>query len=511
MNQKYKEKIKIFFKNKNIKKITKENLQNLKSEFAKKYNLKKLPLTSDITNILKIKNPTKTFITKPSRTLSGVTIIAVMTKPDVCPGKCIFCPSYKDAPKSYTGFEPAAMRGAINNFDPYKQIKERLKQLEATGHPTTKIEMIIMGGTFPSTSIEYQKEFMIKVYQAITDSKSKNIDLLKKKAMTSKRRLVGLTFETRPDYCDEKIIRRLIDFGATRIEIGVQSTDNKILKYVKRGHGTKESIIATEKLKDSGLKVLYHMMLNLPKSNYKKDLKMFEEITTNEKYCPDMLKIYPCLVTKYTVLEKMYYSGEYKVYDDQKTINLLADIKEKIPRWIRIMRIQRDIPATKIIGGIKKSNLREYVKKELNKRNKKCKCIRCREPNKNNTNIDFKKYEIKIETYKASKGIEYFISAEKDDVIFGFIRLRIPYKPFLEELDKKTAIVRELHVYGQATELGQKNLQHRGIGKKLLKKAEEITKENKLKKIAIISGIGVREYYKKLGYKLKKAYMIKEF
>lgn len=509
MDKLYKKKLKDFFKNIDTKTITNNKLQNLKSEFAKKYNLPKLPLTSDITLALNIKKPTKTFITKPARTLSGVTIIAVMTKPEECPGNCMFCPNYKNAPKSYTGFEPAAMRGKLNQYNPYKQIKDRIKQLESTGHPTTKIELIVMGGTFPATSYTYQKNFMIKIYQAITDSKSKDLDYLKKKAMTSKRRLVGLTFETRPDFCDEKIIRRLIDFGATRIEIGVQSTDNKILDYVKRGHGIKETIYATEKMKDSGLKVLYHMMLNLPSSTYKKDLKMFHDIFKNEKYSPDMIKIYPCLVTKYTELEKDYYSGKYVSYSDEKIIKLIADIKEDVPKWVRIMRIQRDIPATKIIAGVKKSNLREYVKKELEKRNKKCNCIRCREPGKNEI-TEFKNYSIEIIEYKASKGTEYFISAEKNNCLLGFIRLRIPFKPFLEELNNKTGIVRELHVYGQATELEDKNIQHRGIGKKLLKTAEKIAKENKMKEIAVISGIGVREYYKKQGYYLKGAYMFKE-
>ena len=479
----------------------------INSKFSKKYNLKKLPLTSDILLALKIKNPTHTFITKPSRTLSGVTIIAIMTMPGACPGTCVFCPTYKGAPKSYTGFEPAAMRGKLNNFDACKQIKDRFKQLEAIGHPTNKIELIVMGGTFPATTTQYQKSFMTKVFQAITNSKSENIEYLKKKAMTSKRRIVGLTFETRPDYCDNKIIRRILDFGGTRVEIGTQTTDDKIHLYTKRGHGIKEIIETTQKLKDAGFKVLYHMMTGLPGSNYKKDMKSFKDIFNNPDYCPDMIKIYPCLVTKNTELEKMYYSGEYKVYDDNKLIKLIADIKEIVPKWVRIMRVQRDIPATKIIAGMKKSNLRELAQKELHKRNKKCNCIRCCEPT--GELKDIKNYKIKKIKYNASKGTEYFIYSEIKGYLLGFIRLRIPYNPIVKELNKQTAIVRELHVYGQATEFSDKNIQHTGIGKKLLKTAEDIVKKQKLSKIAVISGIGVREYYKKQGYKLVGAYMLK--
>jgi elongator complex protein 3 len=508
MNKKQIKNIKIFFKNVDLKNIKYRELQRLKAEFAKKYNLSKLPLTSDILNTLHIKNPTNTFITKPSRTLSGVTILSIMTKPHVCPGNCIFCPNFKNTPKSYTGFEPASMRGKLNNFDPYKQIKDRIKQLEAIGHPTNKLELIVMGGTFPSTTLKYQNEFIVKTFQAITNSKSKDLNYLKKLMMKSKKRMVGLTFETRPDYCDEKIIKRLLNFGGTRVELGVQTTYDNIHIFVKRGHGIKEVIEATQKLKDTGFKVLYHMMIDLPKSSIKKDLKAFKEIFKNPNYCPDMIKIYPCLVTEHTVLEKMYYAQKYIPHTEKEIINLIADIKEIVPKWVRIMRVQRDIPATKILAGINKSNLRQMVFKEMKERGTKCNCIRCSEPKEKITEI--KKYSIKKIKYKASNGTEYFIYAEKNDYLLGFIRLRIPYKPFIKEITKTTSIVRELHVYGQATEFKDKNIQHRGIGKKLLTIAEEISLEENMTHIAIISGIGVREYYKKQGYNLKGNYMVKK-
>jgi len=498
-----------FFKDIDTTKITPKELQTLKVKFAKKYKLKNIPLTSDILSVLNIKKPTNTFVTKPHRTQSGVTVIAVMTKPTPCPGKCIYCPSYKGAPKSYTGFEPASMRGKLNKFNPKSQIKERLKQLQDTGHPTNKLEVIIMGGTFPATSKKYQDNFIRGIYQAITNNTvEKNIKTLEKIAMTSEKRMVGLTFETRPDYCDEKIIKRLLDYGGTRVEIGVQTIYNDVFKKNKRGHTIKEVIETTKKLKDAGFKVLYHMMIGLPGSDYKKDLDAFKEIFTNPLFCPDMIKIYPCLVTKNTELEKMYYSGEYTTYDNKTLINLIADIKEMVPKWIRIMRIQRDIPATKIIAGSKISNLREQVLNELKNRGTKCNCIKCCEPEEKLK--DTKKYKIKIIKYVASDSEEYFIYAEKENYLLGFLRLRFPNKPFINEIKKNTSIVRELHVYGLATSFEDKNIQHNGIGKKLLMSAEKISKNNKFTKIAVISGVGVRKYYEKQGYKLIGTYMIKE-
>lgn len=499
--------IKTFFKDISFKKITKQQLENKKKEYCRKYKQKKYLLTSEIANALKLKETPEHLQTKPSRTQSGVVVVAIMSKPYKCPGNCIYCPNYKDIPRSYVGFEPASMRAKRNNYDPYKQIKNRLKQLKDTGHPTNKIELIIMGGTFPATPLKYQKEFMVGVYQAITESKETNLKKLKEKAMTSKRRIVGITFETRPDYCTKEIIKKLLEYGGTRVEIGVQILDNKVLKFISRGHDIKEVEKTTKHLKDAGFKVLYHIMPGLPSSNYENDLKCFKKIFKDSKYKPDMLKIYPCLVTGNTKLEKMYYSGEYVPYDDEKAIQLLADLKENVPEYVRIMRIQRDIPVTKIIAGLHKGNIREEIKKELEKRNKKCRCIKCREPK--NKIIDIKGYKIKKTEYKASEGKEYFIAAEKDDCLLGFIRLRLPKDPFIKNITKKTAIVRELHVYGKTTDFKKKNIQHTGIGKELLKKAEEIAIKNNYNKISIISGIGVREYYKNQGYFLDEPYMSK--
>lgn len=509
MDEIYNKKISKFFKNSLSSKLTKQQFEAKKVNFAKKYRLKKIPLTSDIFLALGINKPPEFLITKPGRTQSGVTIVAIMTRPGDCPGNCIYCPSWKNAPKSYTGFEPASMRAKRNNFDPRLQIKDRLKQLKSTGHPINKIELIVMGGTFPATPKEYQDYFVKSILQEITNSKDSenNLNVLKKKAMRSKNRIVGITFETRPDYCNKRTIKRLLDYGGTRVELGAQIIDDGVLKCINRGHGVKEIVKATKELKDAGFKVLYHVMLALPGSDYKKDLESFKKIFQHPDFKPDMIKIYPCLVISGTKLEKMYYSKKYKPYSLDKTIQLIADIKEMVPRWIRIMRIQRDIPATKIIAGVKKSNLRQLVEEELQKRKTRCNCIRCNEPKGRLTNIS--KYEIKSEEYFASGGKEFFIYAQKENYLIGFIRLRFPRTPFIKQITKKTAIIRELHVYGQTTNFDDKNIQHRGVGKKLLKKAEEVVKKQKYNRIAIISGIGVREYYKKQGYFLSEPYMIK--
>lgn len=509
MDELYKKQLSSYFKKCVSSKFTKQQFEAKKVSFAKKYGLKKIPLTSDIFLALGIDKPPEFLITKPGRTQSGVTIVAIMTRPGECPGKCIYCPTWKNAPKSYTGFEPASLRAKRNDFDPRAQIKDRLKQLKSTGHPINKIELIIMGGTFPATSKKYQDFFVNSIFQEITNSKEteKDLNKLKKKAMTSKNRIIGITFETRPDFCDKETIKRMLDYGGTRVELGAQIIDDKVLKLVNRGHQVKEIIKATKDLKDAGFKVLYHVMLGLPGSDYKKDLECFKEIFANPDFRPDMIKIYPCLVIAGTKLEKMYYSGEYKALELEKTVKLIADIKEIVPRWVRIMRIQRDIPATKIIAGIKKSNLRQLVEYELKKRKKECNCIRCKEPKAQLKNT--KGYVIKKEEYLASGGKEIFLYAEKNKYLLGFIRLRFPDKPYIKQITKKTAIIRELHVYGQTTAFDDQNIQHRGIGKKLLEEAESLSKKEGYNKIVVISGVGVREYYKKQGYFLSEPYMVK--
>ena len=481
---------------------TRQKIEALKKKWAKEFKENKLPLNSEILNSAS-KNERekllKLLVTKPTRTISGVSIIAIMAKPADCPGKCLYCPKGSQAPQSYTGFEPAAMRARLNDFDPYRQVKNRLDQLNSVGHLTEKNELIIMGGTFPALDWEYQQWFVKRAFDAFNGSDSRTLEEAQRKNETAKYRVIGLTIETRPDFVD---VKKLLQLGCTRIELGVQTTYAEILSKLKRGHSIQAVTSATKELKDAGFKVLYHIMPGLPGSNYKKDQNMFKTIFSNEKFKPDMLKIYPTLVISGTKLFDLWKQKKYLPVDEDYMLKLLADVYKICPPWIRIMRVQRDIPAEHIIAGPRKSNLREIVISKLKKSNE----IRFREAghaylreNKIPENV-----KINITKYSASGGTEFFIAAEdkKQNILLGFLRLR---------LNKgKSAFVRELHVFGESVPIGEKGkIQHAGWGKKLLEAAEKICKKSKKSELNIISGIGVREYYKKLGYQLKNYYMSK--
>jgi len=494
-----------------------DNINNMKITLAAKYKIQKIPLNSEIIKYVSKKDKTKiidSLVVKDVRSKSGVNVIAVMTKPSKCPhGKCIYCPGgvEQNVPQSYTGFEPAAMRAIANNYDPYKQVKNRISQLETVGHDVSKIELIIMGGTFNAQPLDYQTNFIKRIYDALSNKKNKDLKSAKLSVEKSVYRPVGLTIETRPDFCTKKDIINLLNFGTTRVEIGVQTLSDQIYKKINRGHKLIDVKNATQLLKDSGLKVLYHIMPGLFKTP-KEDSQMFSKLFSNDEYKPDMLKIYPVLVMPNTILFDMWKKGEFEPYNDEKLFDFLKDFYPKVPYWNRIMRIQRDIPITRISAGPQKANMREMVLSYFEKSKIKLKEIRARQLGLINSKAT--KYKIFIEKYKASKGTEYFISYESEnrDLIIGFIRLRFPYKPFIKEI-KNSAIVRELHVYGKLVAVNKKAIkigQHQGIGKKLLTKAEEIAKENGYKKISVISGLGVREYYYKLGY-FKDNYYVSKY
>jgi len=445
------------------------------------------------------------------RTLSGVAVITVITKPYSCPGLCIYCPSQKGMPKSYLSNEPAIMRAVGTKFDPNRQVQVRLEALKINGHPTDKIELIVLGGSWSAYPKTYQTDFIKRCFDAMNGKTAKTLAQAQKLNEKAKHRCVGLTLETRPDMINEKEIRRMRDLGCTRVELGVQSIYDPILKLNKRGHSVKQTIEATKLLKQAGFKVMYHLMPNLPGSNPAKDLKMFKELFSNQTFRPDLLKIYPCVVTKDSVLYRWYRQGKFKPYSDKQLKGLLIKIKQLVPPYVRITRLVRDIPAESIIAGNKITNLRQLIANDF----KGCKCIRCREAG-HQKNMEYKTWnmKLKIRKYKASDGTEYFLSYESKDqkILYAFLRLRINNKPqnsFISEL-KDAAIIRELHTYGELAPLGQAGkVQHLGLGKKLLAWAETIVKKQKVKKIAIISGIGVRQYYEKLGYRPEGTYMIK--
>ncbi|MFH1248634.1 MAG: tRNA uridine(34) 5-carboxymethylaminomethyl modification radical SAM/GNAT enzyme Elp3 [archaeon] len=450
---------------------------------------------------------------KPTRTIAGVTPLAAMIKPRKCEhGTCVYCPSLK-VPQSYTPTSPAVLRAKMFNYDAYEQVKARLKSFQIMGHPTDKIEMIIMGGTFLSYPKKYQYEFIKRCYDALNKQDSKNLQEAKKINETSKHRCVALCIETRPDICSKKEIKRMLEFGCTRVELGVQAINDDIYKLVKRNHSLNNVVRATMLLKDSGFKVGYHIMPGLPGSTIKKDLEMFKQLFNDERFKPDQLKIYPCQVISGSELEGWFYSGIYKPYSEQEIVDLIIEMMKEIPEYCRVMRIMREIPPEYLVAGTKRIDLRKVIEEEIKKKCIKINEIRAREVGfaQREGRVVDEDFKIEAVRYNASKGEEYFIQAvNKDNILFGLCRLRIPFKPFLQEL-KNCPIVRELHVYGKSLEIGKKGkgIQHRGIGRLLIKAAEEISLKEGKKRIAIISGIGVREYYKKIGYIQEGSYMTK--
>lgn len=457
------------------------------------------------------------------RTMSGIANITVLTKELGCPGHCIYCPAEKGMPKSYLSNEPAMMRAVLNEFSSYRQVKTRLNGLVSQGHDVTKIDIRTAGGTWGAIPLWYQESFLKGIYLALnegpgklTEFKDENFKNLKledliKENETAESRCVGLWIETRPDWVNEEEIRRLRAYGVTGVELGVQTTDDKVNEFCKRGHGLAETIHATQLLRDTGLKICYHLMPNLPTATLKSDLKSGVDLFKMEGLRPDHLKIYPTVVTPFSELEQMVKKDPkvHKPYTQKQLIKLIADIKKQVPEYCRIIRIIRDIPAESIIQGSKKSNLRQ----EMQRAGVECRCIRCREIQ----DAPVGSFELEVGSYKANEGTEHFITIEEPtiDKLIGLCRLRFPSDPkhpIFPEL-KGGAIVRELHVYGQQQSLSKtatpSKTQHMGFGKILMQKAEELAKEAGFKKIAVIAAIGTREYYKKLGYKLHGTYMIK--
>ncbi len=462
--------------------------------------------------------------TKPTRTMSGVTPLAVVIKPMPCPhGTCLYCPTL-GVPQSYTPLSPAIMRARELNYDPYKQVLARIRSFEAMGHPTEKIELIIMGGTFLAYPVEYQYEFVKKCFDAMNGIESKDLAEAKKINETAKHRCIGLCIETRPDWCKDEDIKRMLEFGATRCELGVQFPDDEIYKLNKRGHTVKDVVEATKRLKNAGFKVGYHLMPGLPGVTREMDLKKFKEIFTSEDFKPDQIKLYPTQVMKGSELEQWYYEGKYKTYSDAELLEILMEMKMMVPKWTRIMRVMREIPPVYIANGTTKIDMRNLLFTELSKKGLSCKCIRCREVGFSIMKGKMTKEELfslsasdlnlLVEEYRASEGTEFFLSYEHKDTLFGLCRLRIM------DGNKEFAFIRELHVYGPELKLNKITdststkkvtpVQHLGLGTKLMQRSEEIAKEKGIRKLYVISGVGVREYYRKLGYELEGPYMVKK-
>jgi len=458
----------------------------------------------------------KNEIRKPSKTLAGVTPIAVMTYPKKCKhGTCLYCPSL-NVPQSYTPKSPPVLRAEMLKYNAEKQVESRLTAFQVMHHPTDKIELIVMGGNFLDYPKDYKIRFIKQCYDALNKKKSKTLNEAKKINEKAKHRCVALCIESRPDTIarNKNSIQELLNYGCTRVELGVQCLDDEIYKKVNRGHSIKEVVEATKMLKEAGFKVGYHMMLGLPFSNEKKDMKMFKLLFEDERFKPDQLKIYPCQVIKGAKLEELYKKKKYKPYSENKIKELIIKILQLIPNYCRVMRIMREIPPEFLVSGTHRIDLRKDIESEIEKRkiSKKIKEIRFREigfayRDKLPKEKIAQQLRLKVTKYKASEGKEYFLEIiNKNNILFGLARLRIN--------SNKTAIIRELHVYGKSLNIGEKSkskiTQHRGLGIKLMQEAEKIAKKENCKQIEVISGVGVREYYKrKLGYVLKNNYMSK--
>ena len=441
-----------------------------------------------------------------------------MPKPFACPhGRCTFCPGGVDVntPNSYTGKEPVTLSAIEDDYEPGIQIKRKIEQLIAFGHDPTKLELVIVGGTFLFMPDDYQRNFIKSCYDAINGFKSDNLENAKTNNEKAKMRNVGFTIETKPDYCQQKHVDMMLDYGTTRVEIGVQSLTERVYNIVNRGHNLQQVISSFQIAKDAGYKIVAHMMPGLPTMSPKEDIADFKKLFEMDEFKPDMLKIYPALVLKDTPLYDDYKLGNYKPYSTEEMITVLSESKKSIPKWVRVMRIQREITMDEIVDGPKMGNLRQKVHQELERQGASCKCIRCREAGLNNK-AEFPELKLERIDYNACGGKEVFLSFnDEDDFTYGFLRLRKPSdNAHRQEIDEKTSIVREVHVFGKAISIGEKekdSFQHQGIGKKLMLEAERIAATDlSSDKLCVISAVGTREYYRKLGYKINGPYMAKE-
>ena len=456
---------------------------------------------------------------KPTRTLSGVTTVTVLTRYHPCPGKCIFCPQEDQMPKSYLSQEPGAMRGLQHNFDPYAQVNNRIQALNSVGHPTDKIELLILGGSFSAYPRDYQEWFVRRCFEAMNEKNEmdqpeyQTLKQAQEKNVRAKHRNVGLVIETRPDLVDRDALRWYRTLGVTKVQMGAQSLDDQILQLNKRGHTAQETLDATALLRAGGFKIVLHWMPNLFSATPESDRQDFNRLWGKGAYCPDELKIYPCQLLENTELYDLWRAGEYQPYSEETLLDLIADIKTQVPRYCRINRIIRDIPSTYIVAGNKNSSLRQDVQREMRKRGTQCQCVRCREIRKRQVSAE--SLELNDLIYHPAFAEEHFLSFDTpDDHLAGFLRLSLPEetgKSGIDEL-KDGAIIREVHVYGQSLEVGEDRsgiAQHSGLGTRLISESERIAREAGYKRLAVIAAVGTRAYYARRGFELGPYYMTK--
>lgn len=505
-------------------KLDRSTLQNEKLRLAAEMRIVALPSNADIlAHATAGERPRVEAVLRkrPTRSISGVTIVTVQSSPEACPhGKCTYCPGGPEfgTAQSYTGDEPAARRAARHAFDPYAQTAGRLADLHATGHPTDKVDFIIQGGTFTARDESYQREFVKRGLDAMNGVDSPDLAAAQALNESAPSRMIGLTIETKPDWALPKDVDLSLELGCTRYEVGVQTVFDDILRATHRGHTMKETSASFQAVKDAGLKLCAHVMPGQPGSSYEKDLETFRQMFQDPRFAPDMLKIYPTLVIKGTSLFKQWESGKYEPVTEDYCVDLLSEAKAMAPRWLRIQRIDRDIPSPRIEAGVKKLNLRELVHAEMAKRGTRCQCIRCREAGHIANKEDRTPRDVTLTRteYDSAGGREHFLALEdvEQDILVGFVRLREPGPAAHRAEVHDALLLRELKVFGSEVPIGEHAgegaHQHRGHGTGLVVRSEELARELGRKRVLVTAGVGVRPYYAKLGYSRLGPYMAKE-
>jgi elongator complex protein 3 len=516
--------------------VTREGLESAKRQVCGEFSSPKVPQNTDLLAYApegRREELREVVRRKPVRTASGVSPVAIMTSPHMCPhGKCLYCPggpaSEFSSAQSYTGHEPAAARGEQNDYDPYGQVRLRLEQLRHIGHPVDKVELILMGGTMTARSHDYQEWFVKRALQAMNEYdvdarpdpaegrsfaqspdeyRFEYLEDVKTRNETADVRCIGVTFETKPDWCDPEQVDRMLRLGGTKVEVGVQTTYERINREMHRGHGTAASIEANRRLRDAGFKVGFHMMPGQPGMTEAMCREDFRRLFADPRWRPDYLKIYPTLVVRGTRVYDAWRREEFEPLSNERAADVVADAMGQIPEYTRLQRVQRDIPADFIDAGVWKSNLRQLADQRAAEKGIEQRDVRAREVGMNDADPDPDRIRLRVTDYEVAGGTEHFIQFEdpEADLLIGFCRLRFPSQVVRREL-ADAAVVRELHVYGSEVAMGEGDgtdgeWQHRGFGRRLIERAESIAREAGYDKLAVISGIGARPYYReKLGY-----------
>jgi elongator complex protein 3 len=498
--------VKAHFDNKEV------NLNGLKQKYSRENKLKNQPKLVEI--IANIPEQYKSILlpklkAKPVRTASGIAVVAVMCKPHRCPhiamtgNICVYCPGGPDSDfeystQSYTGYEPTSMRAIRARYDPYEQARGRVEQLKTLGHSVDKVEYIIMGGTFMCLSEEYRDEFVKNLHDALSGHTSLDVDEAVRMSEQSKTKCIGITIETRPDYCLRPHLGQLLKYGCTRLEIGVQSVYEDVARDTNRGHTVKAVCESFQMAKDAGYKVVAHMMPDLPNVGMERDLEQFKEYFENPAFRSDGLKIYPTLVIRGTGLYELWRTGRYRNYTPNALVDLVAKILALVPPWTRVYRVQRDIPMPLVTSGVEHGNLRELALARMKDLGTQCRDVRTREVGIVDIHSKILPDQVELirRDYTANGGWETFISYEDpaQDILIGLLRLRkCSPGTFRPELTKgQCSIVRELHVYGSVVPMHARDptkFQHQGYGTLLMEEAERIAREEHGSwKLAVIAG-----------------------